>query len=207
MGGIVIDCGNFDFLKDNKYPSLSEPNLSYNGIKFSETFGDFGFAMKVKADTLRDLGCSLSPNSAFNILNGLETLHLRMQEHIKNAKKVAEFLNSHSKVYSVSYAGLKSSKYYKLAKKYMPFGPGSIFTIKLKKGYKACINLVESVELFSHVANIGDTRSLIIHPASTTHSQLTEKERIDAGASSDSIRLSIGLETVDDIIEDLDKSL
>ncbi len=207
MGGIVIDCGNFDFLKDNKYPSLSEPNLSYNGIKFSETFGDFGFAMKVKADTLRDLGCSLSPNSAFNILNGLETLHLRMQEHIKNAKKVAEFLNSHSKVYSVSYAGLKSSKYYKLAKKYMPFGPGSIFTIKLKKGYKACINLVENVELFSHVANIGDTRSLIIHPASTTHSQLTEKERIDAGASSDSIRLSIGLETVDDIIEDLDKSL
>ena len=207
MGGIVIDCGNFNFLKDDKFPSLSEPNNSYNGIRFSETFGDFGYAMKVKADALRDLGCTLSPQNAFNILNGLETLHLRMKEHVSNAKIVAEYLNSHSKIYEVSYAGLKSSKYYKLAKKYMPYGPGSIFTVRLKKGYKACINLVESVRLLSHVANIGDTRSLIIHPASTTHSQLSDKEKIQAGAAPDTVRLSIGLETVEDIIKDLDIAL
>ncbi|MBF96606.1 MAG: L-methionine gamma-lyase [Alphaproteobacteria bacterium MarineAlpha9_Bin4] len=207
MGGIVIDCGNFNFLEDDKFPGLSQPNQSYNGIKFSETFGDFGYAMKVKADSLRDLGCTLSPQNAFNILNGLETLHLRMKEHNSNAKLVAEFLNTHPKVSSVSYAGLKSSKYYKLAKKYMPNGPGSIFTIKLKKGFKACIDLVESVKLFSHVANIGDTRSLIIHPASTTHSQLSNEDKIKAGAAPDTIRLSIGLETIDDIIQDLDFAL
>ena len=151
--------GNFNFLEDDKFPSLSKPNKSYNDIKFSETFGDFGYAMKVKADSLRDLGCTLSPQNAFNILNGIETLHLRMREHVSNAKLVAKFLSSHPKVYEVSYAGLKSSKYYKLAKKYMPEGPGSIFTIKLKRGYRACVKLVESVKIFSHVANIGDSRS------------------------------------------------
>ena len=207
MGGVVVDCGNFNFLKDDKFPSLSQPNQSYNGIRFSETFGDFGYAMKVKTDTLRDLGCTLSPQNAFNILNGLETLHLRMKEHVSNAQIVAEYLESHKKVYEVSYAGLKSSKYYKLGKKYMPLGPGSIFTVKLKKGYKACIDLVESVKLFSHVANVGDTRSLIIHPASTTHSQLSNEEKIKAGAAPDTVRLSIGLETVEDIIQDLDVSL
>ena len=207
MGGIVVDCGNFDYSKDNKFPGLTMPNSSYNGIKFFETFGNFGYAMKVKADTLRDLGCSLSPHNAFNILNGIETLHLRMKEHVKNALKVANFLNNHPKVAWVSYAGLKSSKYYKLAKKYMPNGPGSIFTIRLKKGYDACVSLVENVKLLSHIANIGDTRSLIIHPASTTHSQLSEKEKIAAGAASDTIRLSIGIETAEDIIKDLDASL
>ena len=207
MGGIVIDCGNFNYSKDNKFPGLTEPNKSYNGIKFHETFGDFGFAMKTKTDALRDLGCSLSPHNAFHILNGVETLHLRMKEHVKNAFEVAKFLENHPKVLSVSYAGLKSSKYFKLAKKYFPFGPGSIFTIKLKKGYKACVSLVENVKLFSHVANVGDTRSLIIHPASTTHSQLSENEKISAGASSDTIRLSIGIETVEDIIQDLDQAL
>ena len=207
MGGIVVDCGNFNYLKDEKFPSLSKPNKSYNDIKFSETFGDFGYAMKVKADSLRDLGCTLSPQNAFNIINGLETLHLRMKEHVSNAKLVAKFLNSHPKVYDVSYAGLKSNKYYKLAKKYMPEGPGSIFTIKLKRGYRACVKLVESVKIFSHVANIGDTRSLIIHPASTTHSQLSDADKIKAGAGPDTIRLSIGIETVNDIIEDLDTAL
>ena len=130
-----------------------------------------------------------------------------MKEHVKNAFKVADFLDNHPKVLSVSYAGLKGSKYYKLAKKYFPLGPGSIFTVKLKKGYKACISLVENVKLFSHVANVGDTRSLIIHPASTTHSQLSENEKISAGAPSDTIRLSIGIETVEDIIQDLDHAL
>lgn len=207
MGGVVIDCGNFDYNKDNKFPSLTMPNPSYNGIKFYETFGNFGYAMKIKADTLRDLGCSLSPHNAFYILNGIETLHLRMKEHVKNALAVAEFLNEHPKIASVSYAGLKSSKFYKLAKKYFPIGPGSIFTVKLKGGYNACVSLVENVKLLSHVANIGDTRSLIIHPASTTHAQLSKEEKIAAGAASNSIRLSIGIESVEDIIKDLDQGL
>ncbi len=207
MGGIVVDCGNFNFLKDNKYPSLSEPDASYNNIKFAETFGDFGFAMKVKADTLRDLGCTLSPQNAFYILNGVETLSLRMQQHTKNALKVAQYLNQNPKVSNVSYAGLKSNKYYKLGKKYFPNGCGAIFTIKLKKGYKACISLVENVKLLSHVANVGDTRSLIIHPASTTHSQLSDKEKVKAGADPDVVRLSIGIENVEDIINDLDMAI
>ena len=133
MGGIVIDCGNFNFLKDNKYPGLSQPDPSYNNIRFSETFGDFGFAMKVKADTLRDLGCTLSPQNAFYILNGIETLNLRMKKHSDNALIVAKYLKNHSKVSSVSYAGLKNNKYYNLGKKYFPYGVGSIFTIKAKK--------------------------------------------------------------------------
>jgi O-acetylhomoserine (thiol)-lyase len=207
MGGIVIDCGNFDYLKDNKFPSLSQPDSSYNNIKFSETFGDFGFAMKVKADTLRDLGCSLSPQNAFYILNGIETLNLRMQKHVDNALKVAEYLQQNKKVSYVSYAGLKNSKFYTLGKKYFPKGPGAIFTLRLKNGYKACISMVENVKLLSHVANVGDTRSLIIHPASTTHSQLSDEEKIKAGAGPDVIRLSIGLEDASDIILDLENSI
>lgn len=207
MGGIVIDCGNFNYLADDKFPSMSQPNSSYNNIKFSETFGDFGLAMKVKADTLRDLGCSLSPQNAFYILNGIETLNLRMQKHTENAQKVAEYLNQNSKVSFVSYAGLKNSKYYKLSKKYFPYGPGSIFTIKLKKGYKSCVSLVENVKLLSHVANVGDTRSLIIHPASTTHSQLSDDEKVKSGAGPDVVRLSIGIENVEDIIRDLDQAI
>ena len=207
MGGIVVDCGNFDFLKDNKYPGLSQPDQSYNNIRFSETFGDFGFAMKVKADTLRDLGCTLSPQNAFYILNGIETLNLRMKKHSDNALIVAKYLKNHSKVSSVSYPGLKNNKYYNLGKKYFPFGVGSIFTIKLKNGYKACVSMVEKTNLLSHVANVGDTRSLIIHPASTTHSQLSDEEKTKAGAGPDVIRLSIGLEDVEDIISDIDNSL
>ena len=207
MGGIVIDCGNFNFLKDNKYPGLSQPDQSYNNIIFSETFGDFGFAMKVKADTLRDLGCTLSPQNAFYILNGIETLNLRMKKHSDNALIVAKYLQNHSKVSSVSYAGLKNNKYYDLGKKYFPYGVGSIFTIKLKNGYKACVSMVEKANLLSHVANVGDTRSLIIHPASTTHSQLSDEEKIKAGAGPDVIRLSIGLEDVEDIILDIDNSI
>ena len=207
MGGIVVDCGNFNFLKDDKYPGLSQPDVSYNNIKFAETFGDFGFAMKVKADTLRDLGCSLSPQNAFYILNGVETLSLRMKQHTANALKVADYLSQNPKVSYVSYPGLKNSKYYKLGKKYFPNGCGAIFTIRLKKGYNACISLVENVKLLSHVANVGDTRSLIIHPASTTHSQLSDKEKIKAGAGPDVIRLSIGIENAEDIINDLDMAI
>ena len=163
--------------------------------------------MKVKADTLRDLGCSLSPQNAFYILNGIETLNLRMKQHTDNALKVATYLQQHPKVSFVSYSGLKNNYYYDLGKKYFPNGPGSIFTIKLKNGYKACVSMVENVKLLSHVANVGDTRSLIIHPASTTHSQLSDKEKIKAGAGPDVIRLSIGLEDVEDIIKDLEISI
>ena len=163
--------------------------------------------MKIKADTLRDLGCTLSPQNAFYILNGIETLNLRMQQHTRNAIEVAKFLDQDHRVSFVSYAGLNNSKYYNLSKKYFPMGPGSIFTVKLKKGFNSCISLVENVQLFSHVANIGDTRSLIIHPASTTHSQLSDDEKIRAGAGPDVVRLSIGLESVEDIIEDLDNTL
>ncbi len=207
MGGIVIDCGNFNYLKDEKFPGLSEPDSSYNNIRFAETFGDFGFAMKVKADTLRDLGCTLSPQNAFYILNGIETLNLRMKKHTDNALKVANYLQQNPNVSYVSYAGLKNNKYYALGKKYFPNGPGSIFTVRLKKGFNACVSMVENVKLFSHVANVGDTRSLIIHPASTTHSQLSDKEKVKAGAGPDVIRLSIGLEDVEDIIIDLENSI
>tara|TARA_Y100001954_G_scaffold229764_1_gene276253 strand:+ start:1778 stop:3058 length:1281 start_codon:yes stop_codon:yes gene_type:complete len=207
MGGIVIDCGNFDYSIENKYPQLTSPSKSYNGIRFFETFGDFAYAMKVKVDALRDLGCALSPQNAFYILNGVETLHLRMKMHSENALKVAKFLENHKNVESVSYAGLQKNKSFKLAKKYLPLGSGAIFTISLKNGYESCISMVEKVKLFSHVANIGDTRSLIIHPASTTHSQLSEEEKIKAGAASNVIRLSIGLEDVEDIINDLKQSL
>ena len=144
----------------------------------------------VKADTLRDLGCTLSPQNAFYILNGVETLNLRMKKHSDNALIIAKYLKNHSKVSSVSYPGLKNNKYYNLGKKYFPFGVGSIFTIKLKNGYKACVSMVEKANLLSHVANVGDTRSLIIHPASTTHSQLSDEEKIKAGAGPDVIRLS-----------------
>ena len=207
MGGIVIDAGNFNFLRDNKFPGLSTPDASYNNIKFSETFGDFGFAMKVKVDTLRDLGCSLSPQNAFYILNGTETLALRMKQHTSNALAVAKYLDQNPKVSYVSYAGLKKNKYYELGKKYFPLGCGSIFTIKLKNGFDACVSLVENVKLLSHVANVGDTRSLIIHPASTTHSQLSDEEKIKAGADPSVVRLSIGLENVEDIIKDLDQAI
>ena len=163
--------------------------------------------MKVKADTLRDLGCTLSPQNAFYILNGIETLNLRMKKHTDNALKAATFLQQHPKVNFVSYAGLTNNKYYELGKKYFPNGPGSIFTITLKNGYDACISMVENIKLFSHVANVGDTRSLIIHPASTTHSQLSDKEKVKAGAGPDVIRLSIGLEDIEDIIIDLENSI
>ena len=163
--------------------------------------------MKLKADVLRDMGATLSPNNAFNILTGAETLHLRMERHTSNALKVANFLNQHKKINWVSYAGLKESPYYELSKKYMPKGPGSVFTISLKEGFSSCVKLVENVKLFSHVANLGDTRSLIIHPASTTHNQLSEDEKVKAGSGPDVIRLSIGIENPEDIINDLDQAI
>jgi O-acetylhomoserine (thiol)-lyase len=207
MGGIVVESGKFDWAGSGKFPALTEPDPAYHGLDFYETFGDVGFSMKTRAVALRDLGPALSPQNAFYILTGIETLPLRMERHVANATAVAEFLAGHPAVAWVSYAGLDSSPYRALARRYMPKGAGSVFTFGLKGGYEAGIKVVESVELWSHLANVGDTRSLIIHPASTTHRQLTDAQREAAGAGNDVIRLSVGIETVADLIADLDRAL
>jgi len=207
MGGAVIESGRFDWAKSGKFPSMSGPDPAYHGLSFSETFGDFGYTMKTRAVALRDLGPTMAPFNAFLTITGIETLHLRMQRHVENAQAVAEFLEKHPAVSWVSYAGLKSSPYHALAKKYMPRGAGSVFTFGVKGGFAAGVKVVETVDLFSHLANIGDTRSLIIHPASTTHRQLTEEQQIKAGAGPDVIRLSVGIETASDLIRDLDRAL
>jgi O-acetylhomoserine (thiol)-lyase len=207
LGGAVIESGKFDWAQNDKFPCMTQPEPAYHGLTFYETFGDFGFTMKARAVALRDFGPALSPTNAFNTITGIETLPLRMERHVANAGKVAEFLEGHRAVDWVSYAGLKTSPYHDLAKKYLPKGAGSVFTIGLKGGYEAGVKLVESVELISHLANIGDTRSLILHPASTTHRQLTDEQRIAAGAGPEVVRLSIGIETADDIIRDLDQGL
>ena len=207
IGGIIVDAGTFDWSRDNKYPILSEPRPEYHGLKLQETFGNFAFAIACRVLGLRDLGPALSPFNAFMILTGIETLSLRMQRHCDNAKAVAEWLSKHPAVAWVSYAGLPSDKYNNLAHKYVPKGAGAVFTFGLKGGYEAGKNLVSNVKLFSHLANVGDTRSLIIHPASTTHSQLADDQKILAGAGPDVVRLSIGIEDKDDIIADLDQAL
>ncbi|SMH57894.1 O-acetylhomoserine aminocarboxypropyltransferase [Azospirillum agricola] len=207
VGGVVIDSGTFDWSKSGRYPALSEPDPGYHGLRFHETFGHLAFTIHGHAVGLRDLGPSQAPQNAFLTLNGIETLPLRMQRHVENARKVAEFLEDHPAVGWVSYAGLPSSKYHALAKKYLPKGAGAVLTFGVKGGYAAGVKLVEGVELFSHLANIGDSRSLIIHPSSTTHRQLSAEGQATAGAGPDVIRLSIGLESVEDIIADLDQAL
>jgi O-acetylhomoserine (thiol)-lyase len=207
LGGAVVESGKFDWSQGNKFPSLTEPEPAYHGLKFFENFGDFAFTTKARAVALRDFGPALSPMNAFLTITGIESLHVRMDRHVENARKVAEFLAVHPKVAWVSYASLKDSPYYELARKYLPKGAGAVFTFGVKGGYDAGVKLVENVRLFSHLANIGDTRSLILHPASTTHRQLTDEQRAAAGAADDVIRLSIGLETADDLIRDLDQAL
>ncbi len=207
LGGVLIESGNFDWSAGGRFPTLTEPQPSYHGLRFFETFGDMALAVAARALSLRDLGPALSPMNAFLILTGIETLPLRMERHCANALVVAEFLESHPKVAWVSYAGLKSSPYHDLARKYLPRGAGAILTFGVTGGYEAGIAVVEGVELFSHLANIGDTRSLILHPASTTHRQLGPEAATAAGAGPDVIRLSVGIETVDDLIRDLDQAL
>jgi O-acetylhomoserine (thiol)-lyase len=207
MGGVVIESGKFDWFKAGKFPTMTQPDPAYHGLTFYETFGDFGFTTKARAVALRDFGPSMAPMNAFLTITGIETLPLRMERHVANAQAVAKFLENHPKVEWVSYAGLPSSPYHELAKKYLPKGPGAVFTFGVKGGFDVGRRMVEGMELFSHLANIGDTRSLILHPASTTHRQLSEEQRIASGAGPDVIRLSIGLETIDDILEDLDRGL
>ncbi|HUF87031.1 MAG TPA: O-acetylhomoserine aminocarboxypropyltransferase/cysteine synthase family protein [Thermohalobaculum sp.] len=207
MGGAVVDSGNFDWSASDRFPSLSQPEPAYHGLKFHETFGPLAFTLHGHAVGLRDLGACQSPQNAFITLLGIETLSLRRARHVANAEKVASWLESHPQVAEVTYAGLKSSPWYRRGRKICPRGAGAIFTFRLKGGYEACIRLVDSVELFSHVANLGDARSLIIHSASTTHRQLTPEQRAAAGAGDDVVRLSIGIEDPDDLIADLEQAL
>ncbi|MGX7743687.1 O-acetylhomoserine aminocarboxypropyltransferase [Rhodopseudomonas parapalustris] len=207
LGGIIVDAGTFDWSKDGKYPMLSEPRPEYHGLKIQETFGNFSFAIACRVLGLRDLGPALSPFNAFMLLTGIETLPLRMQKHCENAKAIAEFLATHKAVDEVNYSGLASSKYAALARKYAPKGAGAVFTFSLKGGYQAGVDLVANLKLFSHLANVGDTRSLIIHPASTTHSQLDDAQKTAAGAAPNMVRVSIGIEDKDDLIADLDHAL
>jgi len=207
MGGVIVDGGKFDWGKSGKFPTLSEPNASYHGMRMWETFGDMAFAIATRVLALRDLGPALSPMNGFLILTGTETLPLRIQKHCDNALAVARWLKANPDIAWVNYAGLEDNESYALHKKYCPKGAGSVFTFGLKGGYEAGLKLVNGVKLFSHLANIGDTRSLIIHPASTTHRQLSDEDRAKAGAGNDVVRLSIGIEDVPDIIADLEQAL
>ena len=207
LGGVVVESGKFDWARDGKFPALTEPDPAYHGLDFYETFGETAFCTKTRAVALRDLGPALSPQNAFYILTGIETLPLRMERHCANAMAVATFLAAHPAVAWVSYAGLPGNPYRALADRYLPLGAGSVFTFGLKGGYEAGVKVVESVELWSHLANVGDTRSLIIHPASTTHRQLTDEQRDAAGAGNDVIRLSVGIETAADLIADLGQAM
>ncbi|EAG0774449.1 O-acetylhomoserine aminocarboxypropyltransferase/cysteine synthase [Listeria monocytogenes] len=206
IGGAVIDSGKFNWA-NGKFPKLVVPDDSYNGLSYTNDVGAAAYITKLRVSLLRDTGAALSPFNAFLLILGLETLSLRLEQHVKNAKQVANFLNDHPKVAWVNYPGLKDNKYHELAQKYLPKGPGSIFTFGVKGGYEAGKKVIESVELFSHLANVGDAKSLIIHPASTTHQQLSEEQQLTAGVKPESIRLSIGIENADDIIQDLTKAL
>lgn len=207
MGGVIVDGGTFDWSKSGKYPMLSEPRDEYGGIVLHETFGNFAFAIACRVLGLRDFGPAIAPFNAFLILTGVETLPLRMQRHCDNALEVAGWLSGHDKVAWVSYPGLPSDPNHEMMKKYSPKGAGAVFTFGLKGGFDAGVKLVEGLEMFSHLANIGDTKSLVIHPASTTHRQLSDEQKIAAGAGPDTIRLSVGIEDVNDIIADLDQAL
>lgn len=206
IAGLIVDGGRFNW-SNGKYPALSEPSPSYHGMKLHETFGNLAFAIACRVLGLRDLGPALAPMNAFLVLTGMETLALRMQRHCGNALAVARRLQSHKQVEWVSYAGLADSPFNSLAARYMPKGAGAVLTFGVKGGYDAGVKLVSEVKLFSHLANIGDTRSLIIHPSSTTHRQLEKEAAIAAGAGPDVVRLSVGIEDVDDIIADLDQAL
>ncbi|MCB1351266.1 MAG: O-acetylhomoserine aminocarboxypropyltransferase/cysteine synthase [Rhodobacteraceae bacterium] len=206
-GGAVVDSGRFDWSASDKFPSLTEPEPAYHGLKFHETFGAMAFTFHGIAIGLRDLGMTMAPQTAFLGLLGTETLSLRMARHVENAQKVAAWLEADPRVEFVTYAGLPSSPYHDRARRLYPKGAGALFTFALKGGYEACVKLVDSVALFSHVANLGDTRSLIIHSASTTHRQLSPEQQEAAGAGANVLRLSIGIEDADDIIADLDQAM
>jgi len=206
IGGIIVDSGRFPW-KEGNFPQLTQPARSYHGLVFSEAFGPLAYIIKARVEGLRDMGACLSPFNAFLFLQGIETLGLRMERHVSNALAAAQFLEAHKLVCWVKYPGLPSSPYHGLARKYLPKGPGAIFSFGIQGGYEAGKKFINNVKLFSHLANVGDARSLVIHPASTTHQQLSPAEQQAAGVTPDMIRLSIGLEDIDDILWDLDQAL
>ena len=206
MGGVVVESGKFPW-GNGKFPMMTEPSRGYHGVIFHETFGDFGYTMKCRMETMRTLGPVLSPFSAWILLQGLETLHVRVERHVENAMAVAKFLRDHPRVSWVNYPGLPGSKYHALAQKYLPKGSGSIMTFGIKGGMEAGVKFIEGLQFFSHLANVGDAKTLVIHPASTTHRQLSEEDQIKAGVGPDMIRLSIGIEDIGDILWDLDQAL
>ncbi|GHU20482.1 O-acetylhomoserine aminocarboxypropyltransferase [Betaproteobacteria bacterium] len=206
MGGIIVESGKFPW-DNGKFPSMTEPSIGYHNVRFYETFGNFGFTAKCRLEILRTFGPALSPFNAFLLLQGVETLSLRMERHCSNALAVARFLESHPKVAWVNYPDLPSNKYHALAKKYLPRGSGAVLSFGIKGGAAAGQKFIDSVEFLSHLANIGDAKTLVIHPASTTHRQMNEEQQIAAGIPPDLIRLSVGLETLDDILWDIDRAL
>jgi len=206
IGGVVVESGKFPW-DNGKYPGMIEPSKGYHGIRFYETFGDFGYTMRARCEILRTMGPALSPFNSFLFLQGLETLPLRMERHVQNTQAVAEFLEAHPIVSWVKYPGLKSSPYYDIAQRYLPKGSGGVLTFGVKGGKEAGQKFIEAAEFLSHLVNIGDAKTLITHPASTTHRQLNDEEQLAAGVTPDMIRMSVGLETLDDILWDIDQSL
>ena len=206
IGGVIVDSGRFPW-NQGRFPQLLEPSPGYHGIRFYETFGDMAYIVKARVEGLRDFGPSLSPFNSFLFLQGLETLKLRMQAHSANALRVAEFLESHDRVEWVLYPGLKSSPHYSLAQRYLPIGQGAMLTFGIRGGLEAGQKFIESLQVFSHLANVGDAKSLVIHPASTTHQQLSSDQKLAAGITDDLIRLSVGIEEIEDILWDLDQAL
>jgi O-acetylhomoserine (thiol)-lyase len=206
IGGVIVDSGRFPWDR-GAFPQLLEPSKGYHGIRFYETFGDFAFIMKARVEGLRDFGPALSPFNSFLFLQGLETLSLRMERHSRNALAVAEHLSKHPHVGWVNYPALRSSPYHKLTERYLPLGAGAILTFGIRGGLEAGRRFIESLKLFSHLANVGDAKSLVIHPASTTHQQLSDEEKLSSGVTNDMIRLSVGIEDLEDILWDLDQAL
>lgn len=207
IAGVVVDSGKFDWAKSGRFPGLTEPDPGYHGMKYAETLGPLAYITKLRVQLLRDMGACISPFNSFLLLQGLETLSLRVEKHVSNAKRIARYLEAHPLVSWVNYPSLPSSKYYPLAQKYLPKGSGSIFTFGIKGGMEAGRRFIDQVKLFSLLANVADAKSLVIHPGSTTHAQLSEEEQISAGVTPDMIRLSIGIEDADDLIWDLEQAL
>jgi O-acetylhomoserine (thiol)-lyase len=206
MGGVVIEKGTFPW-DNGKFPSMTEPSAGYHGVRFYETFGNFGYTMKARMEILRVFGPTLSPFNAWQLLQGIESLPVRMERHCQNATAVAQFLENHSNVAWVNYPGLTSNKYHAMVKRYMPKGAGALLSFGIKGGFDQGVKFIEGLQFISHLANIGDAKSLVIHPASTTHRQLSEEDQIKAGVPPDMVRLSVGLETLDDILWDIDQAL
>jgi len=207
IGGVIVDSGKFNWAESGRFPGFTEPDPSYHGLKYYEALGPLAYITKVRVQLLRDTGACISPFNAFLLLQGLETLSLRVEKHVSNTKRIVDFLQNHPQVSWVNYPSIKGNKYYELAQKYLPKGAGSIFTFGIKGGINAAKKFIESLEIFSLLANVADAKSLVIHPASTTHSQLSEEEQRACGVTPDQIRLSIGIEDADDLIYDLDQAL